>query len=284
MTCEVAVMNKRGVALAADSAVTLGNGKKIYHTAEKLFCLSPAIPVAIMTFGAADMMNVPWETVVKIYAQKLGNRQFDTLDQYAKDLLSFIEGASSLFPPEDQKSHVEGAVRTVWSGLYRAKLSERIGPNAEASESDKIAALEEIVHTDHHVWEKEYSDLEGFGAEYGARVVKTYEDVIAHVEKQVFEGMKLCNLKSDLRKTVSLMYGKQSQDWLQAGWFSSATIGGVEKEFSEMQSRRRYHCVDSRPAKSGSRDTTANSLWQQGRRDEAWRPLWLGGVVCATRS
>ena len=34
MTCEVAVMNKRGIALAADSAVTLGNGKKTYHTAE----------------------------------------------------------------------------------------------------------------------------------------------------------------------------------------------------------------------------------------------------------
>ena len=107
MTCEVAVMNKRGIALAADSAVTLGNGKKIYHTAEKLFSLSPSIPVAIMTFGAADMMNVPWETVVKIYAQKLGSRSFDTLDQYAKDFLSFIESATSLFPPEDQKNHVK---------------------------------------------------------------------------------------------------------------------------------------------------------------------------------
>jgi hypothetical protein len=52
MTCEVAVMNKRGIALAADSAVTLGNGKKIYHTAEKLFSLSPSLPVAIMTYGA----------------------------------------------------------------------------------------------------------------------------------------------------------------------------------------------------------------------------------------
>ena len=61
MTCEVAVMNKRGVALAADSAVTLGNGRKIYHTAEKLYSLSPSIPVAVMTFGAADMMNVPWK-------------------------------------------------------------------------------------------------------------------------------------------------------------------------------------------------------------------------------
>lgn len=221
MTCEVAVMNKRGIALAADSAVTLGNGKKIYHTAEKLFSLSPSLPIAVMTFGAADMMNVPWETVVKIYAQKLGNRRFDTLDQYAKDFLAFIEGATPLFPPDDQKSHVEGAVRAVWSGLYMDKLLERLGgANAQASEGDKIAALTEIVHSDHEIWEKNYTDLEGLGADYGARVVGAYEDVLAHVEKQVFEGLKLPRtLKSDLRKTVSFMYGKQ--------WFHPADDSGV---------------------------------------------------------
>jgi hypothetical protein len=226
VTCEVAVMNKRGIALAADSAVTLGNGKKIYHTAEKLFSLAPSIPVAIMTFGAADMMSVPWETVVKIYAQKkLGNRRFDTLDQYAKDFLSFIEGATSLFPPEDQKSHVEGAVRAVWSGLYRDKLSERIGANAQAPEGDKIAALVEIVQSDHEIWEKKYSDLEGLGADYGARVVEAYESAIGHVEKQVFEGMKLPRtLRSDLRKTVSLMYGKE---WFHPSDESGIVIAGM---------------------------------------------------------
>jgi hypothetical protein len=221
MTCEVAVMNKRGIALAADSAVALGNGKKVYHTAEKLFSLSPSLPIAVMTFGAADMMNVPWETVIKIYAQKLGSRRFDTLDQYAEDFLGFIEGATSLFPPEDQKSHVEGAVRAVWSGLYRDKLLERIGgANGQASEGDEIAALTEIIHSDHEIWEKKYTDLEGLGADYGALVVRAYEDVIAHLEKQVFEGIKLPRtLKSDLRKTVSFMYRKQ--------WFHPADDSGV---------------------------------------------------------
>ena len=42
--------------------------------------------------------------------------------------------------------------------------------------------------------------------------------------------------------------------------------------------------VDSRAAKFGSRDATADSLWQQGCRDEAWRPLWLGRMVCSARS
>ena len=76
----------------------------------------------------------------------------------------------------------------------------------------------------------------------------------------------------------------RSQDCLQAGWFSCASIGGADKEVSETQSWRRCRSVDSRPAKFGSRDATADSLWQQGRRDEAWRPLWLGGMVCAARS
>jgi ATP-dependent protease HslVU (ClpYQ) peptidase subunit len=70
MTCEVAVMNKRGVALAADSAVTLGEGEKIFHTAEKLFQLSGAAPIGVMTCGSADIMGVPWETVIKLYRQK----------------------------------------------------------------------------------------------------------------------------------------------------------------------------------------------------------------------
>jgi hypothetical protein len=219
MTCEVAVMNKRGIALAADSAVTLGNGKKIYHTAEKLLSLSPSIPVAIMTFGAADMMNVPWETVVKIYAQKLGNRTFDTLDQYAKDFLSFIEGATSLFPPEDQKHRVKGVVEAAWSELYRDKLSEKLGENSKVPETDKLGNLAEIIHSDHELWMK-YDDIEGLGTDYGARVVKAYGDVLDQVEKQVFEGMKLPRaLKSDLRKTVSFMFGKE--------WFHSADESGV---------------------------------------------------------
>jgi len=70
MSCEVAVMNKRGVALAADSAVTL-SGRKIYHTAEKLFQLSSGALIGILTYGSADIMGVPWETVVKMFGRKL---------------------------------------------------------------------------------------------------------------------------------------------------------------------------------------------------------------------
>jgi len=55
MTCEIAVMNKRGLALAADSAVTIGDGEKIYHHGEKLFALSSGAPVGILIYGSAEI-------------------------------------------------------------------------------------------------------------------------------------------------------------------------------------------------------------------------------------
>src|SRR3990167_9386957 len=130
MTCEVAVMNKRGIALAADSAVTVtdgnGNKKKIYHTAEKLFPLSPALPVAIMTYGPADIMGVPWETVVKIYAQKLDGQRFDTLEEYANDFLGFIEGTNWLFPAEVQARQLQSLVHAAWTDLYMDELEKKL--------------------------------------------------------------------------------------------------------------------------------------------------------------
>ena len=55
MTCEVAVMNKLGYALAADSAVTLGEGKKIYLNAEKLLELSsyPRVGAHDLRYGGS---------------------------------------------------------------------------------------------------------------------------------------------------------------------------------------------------------------------------------------
>ena len=67
MTAEIAILNKNAVALAADSAVTITRpgAPKIYNTANKLFMLSKYHPVGIMVYGTAELMGVPWETVIR---------------------------------------------------------------------------------------------------------------------------------------------------------------------------------------------------------------------------
>lgn len=67
MTTEIAVINRLGVALAADSAVTIsGFGtEKVFDTGDKLFELYPDYPVAIMVNGNLDFLGVPWELIIK---------------------------------------------------------------------------------------------------------------------------------------------------------------------------------------------------------------------------
>ena len=109
MTCEVAVMNARGVAVAADSAVTPDGAAKCYHTAEKLFQLAPGVPVAIMTYGLAELLGVPWETVIAEYGRQSNGRRFDTLDEYWADFVAFIEGARSNRDGGDAARHAAHA-------------------------------------------------------------------------------------------------------------------------------------------------------------------------------
>lgn len=228
MTCEVAVMNKRGIALAADSAVTLtdgaGNNRKNYYTAEKLFSLSPALPVAIMTYGPAEIMGVPWETVVKIYAQKLGGRQFGALSDYAGDFLGFIEGATWLFPAEAQSREFQSLVYSVWSGLYREELEKLMKEQPGHSAKGQLAALAEIIERDHQEW-LAYEDLQGVPPDYGALILKTYQDVLDEVEQKVFADIKLsASLKAALRKTVRLMVEKE---WFHPADQSNVVIAGM---------------------------------------------------------
>ncbi|EQD37564.1 hypothetical protein B1B_16100 [mine drainage metagenome] len=215
MTCEVAVMNKRGIALAADSAVTLsdnkGNAKKIYHTAEKLFSLSPELPVAIMTYGAADIMGVPWETVVKVYAQKLDGQRFGTLAAYAQNFIDFIKGAYWLFPMETQARYVRDLVGDVWKRPYKNVLDETLGKGkGKPTRKDMLEKLAALIEKDHDLWERRYQDLASAAPDYGQRVRETFAEAIDKVESDLFEGFSLtAPIKEGLRKTVELAYQKE---------------------------------------------------------------------------
>ena len=92
MTAEVAIMNREAIALAADSAGTFREemGQKIFTSASKIFTLSKYQPVGAMIYGSASLMGIPWETIIKIYRNKLGQMTFKTVAEYAKNFLNFF--------------------------------------------------------------------------------------------------------------------------------------------------------------------------------------------------
>jgi hypothetical protein len=206
MTCEVAVMNRRGIALAADSAVTLGEGKKIYHSAEKLFPLSTSAPVGIMIYGSADLMGIPWEIIIKIYSKKLDGRRFEKLEQYAKDFLRFIEGTESLFPLSAQRAEIRTFVKDVWQNLYLDPLKMKLAGRSKAGSNNANRILEELIREDHKLWNK-HPIVEELGPGYGDQVATAYEDILAELQQEMFGSFRLSrNVQQALRTTVRFMY------------------------------------------------------------------------------
>lgn len=90
MTAIVAILNKHCAAIAADSAVTIGNTHKVINSANKIFTLSKYYPVAVMTYNNASFMGVPWDIIIKEYRKQLKDRSFSTLKEYVNDFIKFM--------------------------------------------------------------------------------------------------------------------------------------------------------------------------------------------------
>jgi hypothetical protein len=149
MTAEVAIMNTQGIALAADSAVTLGVGKT-YNTADKLFALSKHHPVGIMMYNSATIMGIDCETIIKSYRDFLGAKSFDTLSEYAGDFINYLS-KFPYFTDEQMKDYLEKVCFDVFShvrSLFLRKLHEEFDgkENIEHSKIDAVfnATLKEI--------------------------------------------------------------------------------------------------------------------------------------------
>ncbi|MBU5227870.1 hypothetical protein KQI36_14650 [Clostridium senegalense] len=95
MTVEVGILNKQGVALAADSAVTIGNGIKFYNTANKIFTLSKYNPVGIMIYDNVEVLGCPIEILIKEYRKQLKNTSFEYISDYSKNFLNYLKTSFS---------------------------------------------------------------------------------------------------------------------------------------------------------------------------------------------
>lgn len=90
MTSELLILTPSAVALAADSAVTIG-GKKTYNGVNKLFMLSNNPPMGIMTYNIANFLNIPLETIIKEFRHGINsNISLCSLNEEFKQFLDNI--------------------------------------------------------------------------------------------------------------------------------------------------------------------------------------------------
>ena len=103
MTSEVVILNRKGIVLAADSAVTTGSTDtkhpRYSKAANKIFDLTPHGRVAATIFGSAHVDNVPWELALKLFRNSLDQVQpLATCIEYSDALCSYLNNSQVLFP------------------------------------------------------------------------------------------------------------------------------------------------------------------------------------------
>ena len=144
MTSEVCIMNKMGVVLAADSAVTAihegrwrQRGEKYLKGANKLFHLSAAhrANIGIMIYNAAEISGVPWELLIKSFRDQHSKTTFETVNQCAETFFEFVRTHEVYFPTGDLlKNSVYDFARFI---LYCVELLSQ----DEAAINNKLIAL-----------------------------------------------------------------------------------------------------------------------------------------------
>jgi len=94
MTAEIAICNRSGIALAADSAVTIGSGsgkERVWKHANKLFSLGPHNDIGLMIHNSGDIIGFPWEVVIKEFKKFIGRKIFKTVQDCAETFFIYIE-------------------------------------------------------------------------------------------------------------------------------------------------------------------------------------------------
>lgn len=107
MSAVVGILNKQAIAIAADSAVSIGN--KIFNRALKIFTLSKYKPVGIMIYSSGSFMGTPWETIIKIYRAELEKKSFPTLKEFSNDFIKFLHTKLFYIDVAGQRGYFENS-------------------------------------------------------------------------------------------------------------------------------------------------------------------------------
>ena len=193
MTSEVVVMNRMGIALAADSVVSIyANGvqKKRHDSVAKLFMMSERHPVGIMVYNNASLLGVPWETIIKLFRRHLGQDSFELLEEYGRELIDFLMSHQNLFPPDVEQKYFK---REFEAECYRIQkeaeilyqllpLAQRIG--FESSEKARSAIVAEVISERLARW-KQQDDAVGFKKKLATNFLGSMSGEVSKIIRKV---------------------------------------------------------------------------------------------------
>ncbi|MCD6116345.1 hypothetical protein J7K93_04975 [bacterium] len=206
MSAEIAIMNRSAVALAADSAVTINRKEnvKIYNTVNKLFTLSKYHPVGIMVYGSADLMGVPWESIIKIYRNNLLEKSFSTLEEYAQDFMNYLDKDNKLFPEEIQDNYFKSAILNYFS-IIKRDIDKKVKDITDQKGTISTISIENItkdtIREHFMMWEKA-ERLSHLPKSFPNKIIVKFDKFINESISKVFQKLPVFSKSTEDLKAI----------------------------------------------------------------------------------
>ena len=231
MTAEVGVLNRLGVAMAADSAVSIGReANKIWTSAEKLFHLSHSAPVGIMVYGNANFVGIPWEIIVKEFRSELSDTRFDRVVQYAEFFFRFLRRNRMLFPLDVRNQVVSELVTSLFEHL-RGRVEEKLTREAEERDGldkDDIGPIVDKFVSAHLKFIRRCPRIKGIGKKTIEEIRRRYSPKIRRARTEVFGKLPISAATS--RKIASVALEMLSRHYLGPSQSGVVIAGFGERE------------------------------------------------------
>jgi hypothetical protein len=188
MTAIVAVLNKHAVAIAADSAVTMGNTHKVVNSANKIFTLSKYHPIAVMTYNNAAFMGTPWDIIIKEYRRQLKDRSLETVKDYCDDFIEFLHSRNFFCDDKTQKRFIKFLL-----GKFYLLCLENICKENGFTTTDSISESQIEEKLKNYLKELESADKSTEFKSYDYEDFKryAYEELEVYAREQNFENVEL---------------------------------------------------------------------------------------------
>lgn len=211
MTAEVAVMNRQGIALAADSAVTVNypDGQKIYNSVNKLFTLSKYEPVGAMVYGVAELTSVPWEIIIKSFRRELGDKRLPHLSDYADELINYINGHKTMFLEEYQERQLYSSVLVQYMDILRDvddRANQIIRRRGKITDRQIRNIVVTVIREKHVMWTTA-DRLSGVPLDHSQQIRRRWRNQIEVVIQVVFGKLPIgSTTKERLIEIASLVF------------------------------------------------------------------------------
>ena len=195
MTTDIAILSPKGVAVATDSAITTlkgseSNPRRVHYSAEKLFHLDPAVPVAVMLYGQNDLMGIPMSVWIKAFRER-SIKRCETLEEYGEQFFSFLRTA-----PIEEHLEIKYLIHTCRRVFLRTRvkhqqaMKKRQMDNAQPTETESNELLEARIREQHRLLES-FSDSVPFSTEQFQALSSKNTRLVSRVIDDVFGETQL---------------------------------------------------------------------------------------------